>query len=284
MTAQQQALSFRCGEDTLFGILSLPERPASRGVLIVVGGPQYRAGSHRQFTLLARSLAGQGVPVLRFDYRGMGDSEGAARDFTQVDADLRAAIDAFQASVPGLREIVLWGLCDAASAALCYAPQDQRVRALVLLNPWVRTSEGLARATLKHYYRDRLLQGALWHKILRGQFNFGAATRSLLALAGAARRRSASGATAAATAQASLPERMLAGLQAFGGPLLLILSGQDLTAQEFSDAVGRSSGWQAQLAAPRVRRHTLAAADHTFSRHAWREQVAAWTVDWMRSW
>ena len=284
MSAQQQVLSFRCGEDTLFGILSQPERPASRGVLIVVGGPQYRAGSHRQFTLLARSLAEQGVPVLRFDYRGMGDSEGEARDFTQVDADLRAAIDAFQAAVPGLREIVLWGLCDAASAALCYAPQDRRVRGLVLLNPWVRTSEGLARATLKHYYRDRLLQGALWHKILRGQFDFRAATRSLLALAGAARRKPASGGTSVTTAPASLPERMLASLQAFDGPLLLILSGKDLTAQEFSDAAGRSAGWQAQLAAPRVRRLALEAADHTFSRHAWREQVAGWTLNWVRSW
>jgi alpha/beta superfamily hydrolase len=49
-------------------------------VLVIVGGPQYRAGSHRQFTLLARSLAEQGFAVLRFDYRGMGDSTGAMRD------------------------------------------------------------------------------------------------------------------------------------------------------------------------------------------------------------
>ncbi|KAB8057318.1 hydrolase 1, exosortase A system-associated, partial [Janthinobacterium violaceinigrum] len=58
----------------LVGILSLPAAPGPRGVLIVTGGPQYRVGSHRQFVLLARALAAQGVPVLRFDLRGMGDS------------------------------------------------------------------------------------------------------------------------------------------------------------------------------------------------------------------
>jgi len=49
---------------------------ADTGVLIVVGGPQYRVGSHRQFVMLARFLADHGVPCMRFDYRGMGDVSG----------------------------------------------------------------------------------------------------------------------------------------------------------------------------------------------------------------
>ena len=47
----------------------------------MVGGPQYRVGSHRQFTLMARAFAAAGYPVLRFDYRGIGDSEGESRGF-----------------------------------------------------------------------------------------------------------------------------------------------------------------------------------------------------------
>src|SRR5450830_2034009 len=121
---EERSLSFTCDGAQLFGIASIPAVPAARGVLIVVGGPQYRAGSHRQFALLARSLAARGIPALRFDYRGMGDSSGAARDFNDVDADLRAAVDEFCARVPSLREVVIWGLCDAASAALFYAGQD----------------------------------------------------------------------------------------------------------------------------------------------------------------
>ena len=88
----EQALRIACAGDTLIGILAKPQRPAAVGVLIIVGGPQYRAGSHRQFTLLARHLADAGHAVLRFDYRGMGDSSGDARDFLGIDADGQTCI------------------------------------------------------------------------------------------------------------------------------------------------------------------------------------------------
>src|SRR3546814_1414367 len=79
--------SFPCAEAELVGILHLPAAAARRGVLIVVGGPQYRAGSHRQFLLIARRLAEQGYPVLRFDHRGIGDSDGPYLGFEALDAD-----------------------------------------------------------------------------------------------------------------------------------------------------------------------------------------------------
>ena len=156
MPPDEQALTFPCAGEWLTAILSPAAQCASslrtRGVLVVVGGPQYRAGSHRQFALLARALAAQGIPAMRFDYSGMGDSSGPARNFEDVDSDMRAAIDRFMAAVPGMREVVIWGLCDAASAALFYAQHDRRVAGLVLLNPWARTPDSHARATLKHYY------------------------------------------------------------------------------------------------------------------------------------
>ncbi|MFP5392976.1 MAG: hydrolase 1, exosortase A system-associated, partial [Gammaproteobacteria bacterium] len=196
----QRALRFRCQDDWLTGVVHLPAAPAVRGVLIVVGGPQYRAGSHRQFTLLARALAQEGIPVMRFDVRGMGDSEGEPRDFTDLQDDLRAAIDAFQAAA-AVQDVVLWGLCDGASAAMLYAAGDARVRGLALLNPWARTESGAARATLKHYYASRLLQPGLWRKIASGQFDVRTALGSLLSLLRSAR------APTRAAAQ-SLPDRL----------------------------------------------------------------------------
>jgi exosortase A-associated hydrolase 1 len=252
-------------------------------VLVVVGGPQYRAGSHRQFTLLARDLAQGGVPVLRFDYRGMGDSEGAIRPFDEVEDDLRAAIDAFMAAAPDLREVVLWGLCDAASAIGMYAARDPRVAGLVLLNPWVRTEDGLARATLRHYYRARLRDPAFWKQLLRGGLDWRRSLASLLALLRKARGTPAPAASGA-TATASLPERMRAGLQEFRGQVLLVISGADLTAREFCDLADADRAWKGVLAPPRVTRRQIDDADHTFSRRAWRDQVARWTAEWLRSW
>jgi exosortase A-associated hydrolase 1 len=284
MNYREQAVTFECHGAWLYGIASLPEQPASRGVLVVVGGPQYRVGSHRQFALLARGLAARGIPAMRFDYRGMGDSDGDARTFESVGDDLRAALDHFIAAVPGMTEVVIWGLCDAASAALFYGSQDARVCGLVLLNPWVRTSGGLAKATLKHYYRDRLLQPELWQKILKGRFDFKVALLSFSRLMRTALGARKPAATGAADSALPLPDRMLAGLAGFKGRVLLVLSGNDLTAQEFSDLSQGSPKWQQLLGSAKVTRKKLAAADHTFSRRDWRDQVTTWTGDWLKSW
>ncbi|TFW30666.1 hydrolase 1, exosortase A system-associated [Massilia horti] len=290
MSFCERALAFPCRGDWLYGVASVPPQPAGRGVLVVVGGPQYRAGSHRQFTLLARSLAASGIPTMRFDYRGMGDSQGAARSFEDIGDDLSAAIDHFVEAVPGVREVVVWGLCDAASAAMLYAARDPRVTGLVLLNPWGCTADDVARTTLKHYYRARLLEGSLWKKILTGRFDYAAAASSFAGLvrsalgAGRAREGDSPAPEALEAPDAPLPQRMLQGLSRFQGKVLLILSGADLTAKAFSDMANASGDWQRVLGAPRVTRRALAPADHTFSRRDWRDQVAGWTCEWVRSW
>ena len=290
MNFEERALSFSCHDSWLYAILSLPEKVISRGILIVVGGPQYRVGSHRQFMLLARHLAAHGVPVMRFDYRGMGDSEGDARNFEGIEDDLSCAIDQFFEEVDALREVVIWGLCDAVSAALFYAYQDQRVTGLVLLNPWVRTDEGIAKARLKHYYVTRLLEPEFWRKIWQGQFNFTKSAQSFLkvvseALAG---RKGTAATLGRAPNEScdltSLPGRMFDGLKRFEGKVLLITSGNDLTAQEFTDLVKASPKWQNLLGSPNVRHFDIPEADHTFSRHDWRDQVASWTREWIQSW
>ena len=289
----EEALTFECAGDTLVGVLHGTTAPARRGVLIVVGGPQYRAGSHRQFLLLARELATHGVPVLRFDYRGMGDSAGERRTFEHVDADLRSALDVFFVSVPGLKDVVIWGLCDAASAALFYARRDARVSGIVLLNPWVHDERSGARVYLRHYYVQRLFQSSFWRKVGSGEFSIRSAVSGLRQLVVAALRISPRGAQdatrsqVAATAAAedvSYIARMEEGLSEFRGRVLLVLSGNDYTAQEFKNLVAASRRWRRLLADARVVRYDLAEANHTFSRSAWRDQVARWTAAWVESW
>ena len=156
---------FHVGSDTLVGVLAAPVGPAdATAVLVVVGGPQVRAGSHRHFVQLARHLAANGHAALRFDVRGMGDSSGAPAGFEHQHDDIAAAITQLQASRPEVRRVVLWGLCDGASAALLYVQRtrDPRIAGLVLLNPWVRSPQTLARATLSHYYAQRMLQPGFW--------------------------------------------------------------------------------------------------------------------------
>lgn len=278
-------LVLECEGRKLLGILHVPEQAARRGVIIVVGGPQYRVGSHRQFVLLARHLAEQGTAVLRFDYRGMGDADGPAVDFRYTAPDLRAAVDALAAAVPSLRSFALWGLCDAASGILMYVRSDPRIGGLALANPWVRSESGIARAYIQHYYLGRLLSADWWRALLTGRVNVGAALSDFFSKLGAAVSGRRGDAAAVRTDdRPAFQDQMLAGLEAFAGPVLLILSGKDLTAAEFVDHARASGRWTKALARRNVSRAELAPADHTFSRREWRDQVAAATSQWLATW
>lgn len=280
MKIREQAIVFPCAGEQLLGIITNPES-GNTGVLIVVGGPQYRVGSHRQFLLLARALAAAGYPAMRFDYRGMGDSTGDLRNFETVDADIAAAIDAFTAACPCVVRIVLWGLCDAASAALLYwdSTRDQRIGGLTLLNPWVRSEATLARAHIKHYYAQRLLRPEFWRKLLGGQLGIGRAIGGFL---NSLRQSRQVGSNIGGQAQLSFQERMLRGLGEFPGAVLLILSGDDYTAKEFIESTKASAAWQSVLSGGNIATRDVAGADHTFSSAEWRHVVEEATLAWLQ--
>lgn len=281
-SAGETALGFECEGAWLPAIIHRPAAPGARGVLVVVGGPQYRAGSHRQFVLLGRALAAAGFPAMRFDYRGMGDAEGESRDFRSVGADLRAAVDTFCEAVDSLREVVLWGLCDGATAAADYAPTDTRVTGLVLVNPWVHSERGHARAELRGWYARRLLSRAFWGKVGRGEFDprralkdFGQALGTALGWSSPSVRT-----TPEVGVEDELAARMAASLRRFNGPVLILTSGEDLTASEFRTAAGAGT-LRGAVRRRGVQWHELADADHTFSRQDWRREVEARTRRWL---
>ncbi|MEO0617578.1 MAG: hydrolase 1, exosortase A system-associated [Pseudomonadota bacterium] len=276
--ADERPVSFDCDGEPLFGLLhDVEAHEPRRGLVIVVGGPQYRVGSHRQFVLLARAVAAAGFPVLRFDYRGMGDSMGPSVEFEAIDGDIRAAVDTLVSHYPTLDSIALWGLCDAATAALFYAGNkaDARVDGLVLLNPWVRTESGEARAQAQGYYGRRLKSVSAWLNLLKQP---GRLLRVIGNLANVARRAlSRSDAD-----EAALPERVLASLGSFSGDALLMISGNDLTATEFLNVARDDHRCIKALESGRLTRRDHADADHTFSTAAWRGWVERETVSWMQ--
>lgn len=295
--SKMTSLAFSCDESQLVGMIHHPStETCDTAVVIVTGGPQYRIGSHRQFVLMARELAASGYVVLRFDYRGMGDAEGQYRGFRDIDEDIRSAIDSLQASLPSVKQVVLWGLCDAATASMRYAPSDGRVTALVLANPWVYSEKGMAKTYLKHYYFRRLLTRAFWSNFLSGRFR---PARSLSSLAGFIKQAlgrgswqnggpgAVGGQTSPAPDNASPHEDLAAAfareLSNFPGSVLLLVSGSDLTAAEFVDAAQSRPLLRRALDNPLVHEVRLNGVDHTFSRPEWRQKVVENTVDFLRN-
>ncbi len=275
---RESVIELRCQGALLPAIVSLPvQSEQDLGVVVIVGGPQYRVGSHRQFVQLARHLAREGFATLRFDYRGMGDAPGEVLAFDAAREDVRAAVDALRRSVPSVRRVVLWGLCDAASAALMHGTDHADVVGVVLVNPWVRSEATLAAATVKHYYRGRLMQREFWLKMVSGRFDWRASLRSF----GANLRATRGAISTPAATGGDYRDTMARGWSCLRGPSLLILSGDDLTAREFTEYTSAQPSWQKLLARTDVRRVELPDADHTFSRREWKAQVERETSRWL---
>lgn len=259
----------------LVGVLTKPADQAATkevGVVIVVGGPQTRVGSHRQFVLMARAIGQAGYPCLRFDYTGMGDSPGPRPHFERAGQDLRRACNALLAEAPNCTKLALWGLCDGASAAIFYSEFDERIAAVIAANPWVRSEATRSAALLTRHYRSRLLSPEFWKKLSSGRVRIVDAAREAIGhLRRSGAQRDSFGSVSAGD---DLVRRLAKALAANFDRVRLQLSGRDLTAAEFEIAMGRVG----LLKPGAVATLRLEEADHTFSDASAWELVVADTI------
>lgn len=148
----------------LFGMLHAAENTTGAGMGWVFCHPfaEEKLWAHRVFVGMARDLARRGMPVLRFDYRGYGDSDGQFEDFTLADhvADIRSAISELRARVPGIERIGLLGLRYGASLAVLAAVDDPSVGRLVLWDPVV---------DMEQYLLDQLRSNLTTQMVLYGK-------------------------------------------------------------------------------------------------------------------
>lgn len=286
MPSQEVPLVFECSGEKLVGIVHKPQKPAMIGVVtIIAGGPQYRGGVGRGMVSAARELSSAGFPVMRFDHRGLGDSSGEFRGFEHIGEDIQAAVRAFFAEVPEVQRVVLWGGCDAASAAMIHGWKIPEVASLVLGNPWVTTTETQSIVMRKHYL-GRLVERSFWRKVLRMEYNWLEYAASAWQ---AVKRRSVGAANHHPSGASNQPSghggsyvgRMLEGLRQFKGPVLFLMSGQSLLSREFDELVNGDPKWQNAYGRSTNQRIDFPDADQTFSDHESRQGVNRALRDWL---
>jgi hypothetical protein len=129
-------------ERNLIGTLTFRDEAAGEGDLGVVltnAGVIARTGLHGINVALARALARIGLPSIRFDKSGLGDSGRPSRALPaeqQSILETRLAMDEAQAR-HGVRRFAMIGFCSGADDAYWAALQDERICGLLLWDPYI---------------------------------------------------------------------------------------------------------------------------------------------------
>ena len=238
----RKLIAFACEGETLVG--SLDEAAGTTALLVVSGGNEVRWGAHRGMALLAARLAADGVPVLRFDRRGVGDSSGTNGGYASSAADIVAAAATLRREQPQVTRLVGFGNCDAASALALFG-RDAGLDAVVLANPWVVETDDLPpAAAIRRRYATRLLEPGAWWRLATGRIDLGKLIRGLQRIT--------------TPEPQQLADRIVAAIAAWRDDARIILAQRDATAIAFAAAAAARD-------LPTPIEH-VATASHSFAR------------------
>ncbi len=128
------------GAASLAAMWSLPE--GARGglgvVILSAGGHVVHSQSNRWGFRMARALAAEGFPVLRFDYTGTGDSSGVAQTFALDEPSVGDARTAVAAMAAEAGDVLLIGHCYGARASFEVAATNPAVAGVYAIGCPVR--------------------------------------------------------------------------------------------------------------------------------------------------
>lgn len=136
---RQTAVSFKNKELTLEGVVSTPQGLSGPlpGAVLCHPHPVFGGTMESSVILgLARVLDQRGIASLRFNFRGVGASQGTFSNGTDEPEDLMAALDFFK-RWPGVnsRRLALVGYSFGAQVVLKGLRQYRQAKALVLISP-----------------------------------------------------------------------------------------------------------------------------------------------------
>jgi dienelactone hydrolase len=158
-------------------------------------GASRRIGPNRMWVEAARRWVAIGVPTLRLDVLGIGESDGDETQFRSVDALYRDEVTEQVLTALGALDqrgvadhFFLAGLCSGAYWSFHAARADERVGAIVLINLWSFFWNTDLKRSRHAEHALRLLRAGKLGELRRFAFGAGTTRRALNALAHYARR------------------------------------------------------------------------------------------------
>lgn len=270
-------------------------------------GSRGRLGNTFHYPYLARRFAEAGIPTLRFDPAGLGDSTGTIpagdmRDlYGRIGAglfveDTLNAIEEFTRHVRPQR-LLVFGVCGGAATALLTAPRSPKVDGAILLSlpvlldgagstavSWLPKS--YARDVLVKSYAGKLLSFRAWTRFLTGKSD----TRRILEFAVASVRRDRHGGKRSQAPEHHPNPRFnhhtLEAMDALTerGKRVLVLFGQEDGFRHYWESEFHRVYWDHR---PNFRRHIevhyVAGCNHMFTLREWQNKAVELSMAWLEA-
>jgi alpha/beta superfamily hydrolase len=171
--SSNETLDLRGPAGRLEAILMLPETPPVASAVVCHAHPLHGGMMHFKVVFrAAKALQSAGLAVLRFNFRGVGRSEGVHDHGTGEQEDARAALFELQDRFPGL-PLALGGFSFGSVVALRVAARDPRVRAVFALGYPLRMAED-------HAYLTSITRPRLFIQGENDEFGAGELLRTLV--------------------------------------------------------------------------------------------------------
>ena len=280
-------------------------------VVLLSPGVKMRVGPGRLYVPLTDALNSLGYTVLRFDFFGLGDSEGELQESMLADVynhiEVGRYVDDTLCALNWLHEqhgfdrFILGGLCGGAITALLTAERDVRVKGLLSIGMTVTLASNaatpakyLTRAELderrRGYYR-RLLDPKSWWRLLTFQSECDVIWSSMKRLflkdkpvpataAGASSPSAEEPLDQRGNANPLFPRAFFAFLER-GGRALMLFSEKDRLYSEYDEKFAQPFAARLQAHLSQIQQHLIANANHVLSLHEWQREMVNVSTEWL---
>lgn len=141
-------------------------RETNTAVIMLTAGMIHHSGPFRLHVELAERLQSGGVPSLRFDLSGIGESlavGASGRSLDRAADEISQAID-FLASRYGIEHVILFGLCSGADDAIHAATCDNRVHGVIAMDGCGYRTPTFYLNRIQHHYLPRVFKLSKWRR------------------------------------------------------------------------------------------------------------------------
>jgi alpha-beta hydrolase superfamily lysophospholipase len=281
--------------------------------ILLSPGIKPKGGPHQLYRKLSAAFLEQGVPVLRLDLAGIGDSHGSIASnvlndiYAEMQAgrcvpDVLAAMD-FLVQHHGIQRFLVGGLCGAAITGLLAAEADKRVAGLFSINMPVVLVKGKAAAKDApteavlaadlQVLRRKALNPTRWWRLLTFKSDYrlmwSVLRGSLQQLLRGGRRRRVTEERTVADPDTSkvlmfLDRNFVRALFATaetGRSSLLLYGGEDRNMSEYQEYFAGTHAARLARYADRIHVRVVAQANHVLGQPEWVAEAKAHIADWL---